>query len=122
MEKSMTWLLVFVGGGIGSLMRFGLSKANFLKFENFPLATLLTNILASVFLGLFVWLSLKFGKNECYWSFFAVGICGGFSTFSTFSMENVELIQGGNYLYAIVNITASLLLTGLTFFLIVKLP
>jgi len=118
----MTWLLVFVGGGIGSLMRFGLSKANFLKFENFPLATLLTNILASVFLGLFVWLSLKFGKNECYWSFFAVGICGGFSTFSTFSMENVELIQGGNYLYAIVNITASLLLTGLTFFLIVKLP
>jgi len=118
----MTWFWVFLGGGIGSLLRFGIGKISILKFGNFPLTTLFANVLASVCLGFIFWMSVKYGKYEWYWPFFAIGICGGFSTFSTFSMENVQLLQSGNYMFAIINVLASLVLTGLAFYLFAKLP
>ncbi len=120
MGEYMNWMWVFLGGGIGSLMRFGIGKVNILKIEHFPLGTLLANILASAILGIVVCLNIKFGKYDWYWPFFAVGVCGGFSTFSTFSMENIQLLQQGNYAFLVINVLVSLLLTGLVFYFLAK--
>jgi CrcB protein len=118
----MSWVFVFIGGGIGSVFRFAISKWNMLNFGNFPVATLFTNFLASSCLGLILWLGTKYGKNDWYLPLFSIGFCGGFSTFSTFSMENIQLIQQGNYMYAFLNTACSLILSGLAFYLLIKLP
>lgn len=105
----MTWLAVFLGGGIGSLMRYGtgLVTMNYWK-QAFPLATLLSNLLACIILGLTITvLRNKIQHSDLLYAFIVIGICGGFSTFSTFAKENVELFEKGNYWMGILNIGLS---------------
>lgn len=100
----MSWLAVFLGGGIGSLMRFGIGKIPFTSL--FPLNTLISNILACFLLGAIVY-SVKPQGN---WQLFlTIGICGGLSTFSTFSKETFDLFQSGNYAIALANILISVM-------------
>lgn len=99
-------LLIFVGGGLGSLTRFSLGK---LIQENinksFPFGTLGVNILASIILGIFVGMvEVKSLTNPNYKAFIAIGFCGGFSTFSTFSNDTLLLIQNNRILEALMNI------------------
>lgn len=102
-------LLVFLGGGLGSLARFGVSeivKSNFKS--SFPLATLISNILSCVVLALMVGIfSGKVEANPALKILILIGFCGGFSTFSTFSFETVELMRSGNMMFAIANILIS---------------
>ncbi len=102
-------LLVFLGGGLGSVARFGISefvKNNFKS--NFPIATLLSNILSCLVLAIMVGVfSGKVEANPAIKTLIIIGFCGGFSTFSTFSYETVELIRNGNMLLAIANILIS---------------
>jgi len=93
------WLLVFLGGGIGSLCRYLVSKwiteGNF--FRSYPfLGTFLVNITGCFLIGFFVFYFTeeRFGTLTLQWRFFLVtGLCGGYTTFSSFSFENLQLIS-----------------------------
>jgi len=105
----MQWLLVFLGGGLGSLFRFGIAAVTVKWWNNaFPLATLISNVLACLVLGLTIAvLREKVQNSDLWYAFIVIGICGGFSTFSSFAKENVELFEKGNYLIGLLNIAVS---------------
>ena len=91
-------LLVFVGGGAGSVLRFLISK-NLNAFTSLPLGTLLVNVLGSLLIGIFLGLGLRqemLSPNATL--LLATGFCGGFTTFSAFSYENQALLKAGDYL------------------------
>lgn len=105
-------VLVFVGGGLGSLARYGTGKA-FMKWSSvFPFGTLTANILACMILGFFTgWAALKpVDSVTAYRAFIAVGFCGGFSTFSSFSNETIQLILTNRFADACVNMIANMVL------------
>ena len=107
----MSWVYVFIGGGIGSLLRYALGLASIKFFPTtFPLGTFISNILACFILGIILYgLSDKYQQYSWVNPLLLIGFCGGFSTFSTLSNETVQLFINGNYLIAILNITLSLL-------------
>jgi CrcB protein len=103
------FLLVGLGGGIGSMFRYGGNLV--LGGRNFPYHTLLINIIGSLLIGIVFGLSIKNEAFSSNWKLFlATGICGGFTTFSAFSMENLLLLQNGKYFLAILYIILSITL------------
>jgi CrcB protein len=94
-------ILVFLGGGIGSALRFLISKSFTGWINNpFPYSTFLVNIIGCFLIGIFLTLPERFDWFTLeYRLFLATGICGGFTTFSTFSYENFALIKEGDYMY-----------------------
>ncbi len=91
-------LLVFLGGGLGSVARYWISlKLN--NFENaIPYGTLLANILGSLLIGFIFGYSSRTGLlSENQSLLLATGFCGGFTTFSTFAYENHLYIKSGDY-------------------------
>ena len=109
----MSALLVFFGGGIGSLLRYGISNL-FPYSSGFPWATFISNILACLLMGFIInWIdrtfSSTFDVNNMKW-LLLTGICGGFSTFSTFSNESLQLIKQQQWALAITYILTSVIL------------
>lgn len=114
------FLLVFLGGGAGSAARFGISLLLINYSKSFPVATLVSNVLSCLVLGLAVFfMGEKFNADVSTRLLLITGFCGGFSTFSAFSFETVEMLRSGNILYALLNVAVSVLVCfGVTWILV----
>ena len=113
-------LYVFIGGGAGSLVRYGISVIIQKSFAFvFPMATLLSNVLSCVVLAVAVGMfSDKMNDNPSLKLLILTGFCGGFSTFSTFSFETIDLLKQGHNTLAFANIFISIVVCfGIVFFL-----
>jgi len=114
----MNYVLVFIGGGLGSLIRFMISLLVSKTTLTLPVATLSSNLISCALFGAFIYYyTEKQLIPEIYRHLILIGICGGLSTFSTFSYETFELIKQGLTGWAIANVLVSCILcTGLFFF------
>jgi len=103
-------LAVFLGGGLGSLSRFGVSIVSKSIFNTqFPIGTFLANMLSLVVMGLIVGVFHDKITNESVKAFLLLGFCGGFSTFSTFSFEPMELLRTGQFWFAALSVLISVI-------------
>ncbi len=91
--------LVFLGGGLGSTFRYGLSKYLNNYETGIPYGTFTANIIGSLLIGLILGFALKnetLSQNTVL--FLATGFCGGFTTFSTFAYENHVFLKSGDFM------------------------
>lgn len=107
----MMYLYIFIGGGLGSLARFGVGKVSKSFFStDFPIGTLISNLLATALLALLILMTVNGdSKNNWIQPLLMIGFCGGFSTFSTFGHETFDLMNNGNWFYAVLNVLISVL-------------
>jgi CrcB protein len=108
----MNWLLIFIGGGLGSMMRYAIGLIiNRLGFGYvFPAGTLIANVIACFIIGVVLSLLTKNILTDQHRLIWATGFCGGLSTFSTFSVETLYLSQNDNLFLAFLNVGLSILL------------
>lgn len=105
-------LFVGVGGGIGAIFRYLLS--NITIRSDFPVITLVTNFIGAILIGCIVGIATQYPNiDNSIILFFKTGLCGGFTTFSTFSLETVTLIEKNKILlvssYIFVSVTICLI-------------
>lgn len=103
-------LAVGCGGFIGAITRYLLSIfINRFNNSEFPISTLIINVAGSFLIGLLTeLLIIQFPDNKRLQLFLTTGILGGFTTFSTFSLETIKLYQNGNSFFAIANVLLSI--------------
>ena len=111
-----TLLFIFLGGGIGSILRYIISFFGYKLFSanSLPIGTLFINILGCFIIGCCTSL---FKDNSYLKHLVITGFCGGFTTYSTFSAENVNLLLDGQFLYSITYIALSIILGLLAVYL-----
>lgn len=110
----MNIFLVFVGAGIGGVLRYGVNvgSARYMPGALFPWGTLAVNVVGSLVMGLMVgWLAFR---AEAHWNvqvklFLATGLMGGFTTFSAFSLDAILLWERGDWQMSLIYIGASVL-------------
>ncbi|MGL5385485.1 MAG: fluoride efflux transporter CrcB [Serratia sp. (in: enterobacteria)] len=116
-------LAVFIGGGLGSVLRWAVSlKLNPLH-QHIPLGTLTVNLVGGFIIGLALALFTRMTHIDPMWKLLiTTGFCGGLTTFSTFSLEVVYLLQDGRLVWAVtnmlLNLAGSLAMTLLAFMLV----
>jgi len=110
--------LVFIGGGIGSVLRYIIGKYLNSPETGIPYGTFAANILGSLFIGIILGLAAKnntFTSNQTL--ILATGFCGGFTTFSTFAYENHILLKSGDFTNFAIYTIASFVIGFLAVFL-----
>jgi fluoride exporter len=108
----MGFLIVFFGGGLGAALRHGINIVSARAFgTEFPYGTLIINVLGSLAMGLIIeYFALKTGLPQRMRLFLTTGILGGFTTFSTFSLEAVLLYERGAIMGSAIYVVASIVL------------
>jgi len=119
----MTYLIVFLGGGIGAALRHGFNIGFARAFgTGFPYATLWENVTGSLVMGLLIgWFAVRGGVPQHWQLFLTTGILGGYTTFSTFSLDVAVLYERGDNLvlatlYVVLSVALSIagLFAGVT--------
>ena len=108
-----TCLIIMAGGALGTLARYLISVLAAPISGNLPWGTIIINITGSFIIGLFGTLTLAHGRfpvSENMRLFVMIGLCGGYTTFSSFSLQTLDLIRSGAMMRAGVNIAASVVL------------
>lgn len=111
-------LLVFFGGGIGSIARFLCQRgANAIYPHAFPFGTFFVNVTGCFLIGLLLGLMEKGSLVKPEWRLLLVtGFCGGYTTFSAFAAENIQLLKDGRVIYFLIYTIASVVLSILATF------
>ena len=105
MDKLVNFLMVGLGGAAGSMLRYGMTLLCSALSLSGNVATFVVNILGSFLLGLFTGCC----REGSLLLLLTVGLCGGFTTFSTFSMQNVRMLQEGRIGTALIYILATII-------------
>jgi CrcB protein len=109
-------LIVFIGGGIGTVFRYLLSKLIPYSGNGFPWSTFSTNLIGCFIIGILSSYFLKTVSNDQsdMVLFSTIGLCGGFTTFSTYAYENLNLIKSEDYLnfliYTLISVTLGIIM------------
>ncbi|HEV2391743.1 MAG TPA: fluoride efflux transporter CrcB [Verrucomicrobiae bacterium] len=110
----LVYLWLALGGALGTMARYGLNGLISHRFgQTFPVGTLVINVTGSFAIGLFAELTAPESRalvSPAFRTFFMVGVCGGFTTFSSFSLQTFNLAQDKEWLYASLNILLSVAL------------
>ena len=94
----MILLLIAIGGAAGSVLRYLIGgRVQHFAPHGFPVGTLFVNVVGCFLIGIFIRQFMNIQAHNYMRALLVVGFCGGFTTFSTFSMETVGLIEGGEY-------------------------
>src|SRR5262245_4963956 len=114
-HRPTVFLIIFVGGGIGSILRHAANQVSAAIFGvNFPSGTLLVNIVGSFCMGLLAgWFAFRGRSNHALQRFLATGVLGGFTTFSAFSLEAALLWERGQVgiatLYVVTSVVVAII-------------
>ena len=102
-------MAIAAGGAIGALLRYWTSLAVHSRLgSGFPYGTLMVNVLGSLLMGfLYIWLIERIAAGATLRAFLLIGVLGAFTTFSTFSMETLNLVEGGQLGKALLNVVVS---------------
>ena len=108
-DKMIQIVAIAAGGALGALLRYWTSTAVHSRLGSaFPYGTLTVNILGSLLMGfLYIWLTDRLGSAPAVRAFLIIGLLGAFTTFSTFSMETLNLVESGHPGKALANVFIS---------------
>lgn len=109
----MSFLIVFLGAGLGGVARYstGTAMTRLSALTSFPISTFTVNIAGSFLMGLVIgFLAMRNGLPDGWKLFLATGFMGGFTTFSSFSLETAQLIENGDFSTALIYVLSSVLL------------
>lgn len=111
----MKLFLIAMGGAAGSLLRYGVARL--FPLNDWPLATLIVNVVGSFLIGLLAGLIVRLQWPQELWLALGAGLCGGFTTLSAFSLENINMLEAGHWPKAIFYISATVLFSLLACYL-----
>lgn len=105
----MKWFALFAGGGIGASLRYALSVwIDQRMLSSFPWGTLMVNLIGSLLIGVLITVFEQRGlSSPALRLFWITGVLGGFTTFSTFSLETLHLLDAGRLSLALANVAGS---------------